>query len=403
MPTADTPIIILPAMFDANDERDYGSFRPKSQRDEVEKSIQNRFLDSTFGSARNDQAKQMTESNSQPEKPKDERRYSQEQFAILSQCSAEKDISKWNQWRKENPTTEVVLEGASLWRAYLKGANLEGANLQRAKLQGANLKGAKLQKAVLWEAELQGANLQEAYLQGAQLMRSHLQGAEFSGAKLEGADFSRAIVDGETLIWRCEVNRKTKFEGVSLDAARIYPEIKQLLEYNIRRMNWEEWYQWKDWYEHKPKEKRDKFSRIFLENTVKRFWWISNYGISSPRIIRVFFAFAVAFAVVYYLWGLKAPPGIIENLFEVRDAVGSVVAVPPWLVPLRALHFSVVIMTVGFTNMHANAHSFWAHIVVGLQMILGFVLLGALVTRFAVLFTAGGPAGKFAEEIKQKD
>jgi hypothetical protein len=55
-------------------------------------------------------------------------------------------------------------------------------------------------------------------------------------------------------------------------------------------------------------------------------------------------------------------------------------------------------MTVGFTNMYANAHSFWAHILVGLQMIWGFVLLGALVTRFAVLFTAGGPAGKFTDE-----
>jgi hypothetical protein len=33
-----------------------------------------------------------------------------------------------------------------------------------------------------------------------------------------------------------------------------------------------------------------------------------------------------------------------------------------------------------------------------LQVILGYVLLGALVTRFAVLFTAGGPAGRFADE-----
>jgi len=33
-----------------------------------------------------------------------------------------------------------------------------------------------------------------------------------------------------------------------------------------------------------------------------------------------------------------------------------------------------------------------------IQVILGYVLLGALVTRFAVLFTAGGPAGKFAKE-----
>jgi hypothetical protein len=34
-------------------------------------------------------------------------------------------------------------------------------------------------------------------------------------------------------------------------------------------------------------------------------------------------------------------------------------------------------------------------------MILGFVLLGALVTRFAVLFTAGGPAGRFADDKKK--
>ncbi|HNY78828.1 MAG: hypothetical protein RBS72_13860 [Sedimentisphaerales bacterium] len=33
-----------------------------------------------------------------------------------------------------------------------------------------------------------------------------------------------------------------------------------------------------------------------------------------------------------------------------------------------------------------------------LQAILGYVLLGALVTRFAVLFATGGPAGKFADE-----
>ena len=31
-------------------------------------------------------------------------------------------------------------------------------------------------------------------------------------------------------------------------------------------------------------------------------------------------------------------------------------------------------------------------------LIFGYVLLGALITRFAVLFTAGGPAGAFADE-----
>ena len=32
------------------------------------------------------------------------------------------------------------------------------------------------------------------------------------------------------------------------------------------------------------------------------------------------------------------------------------------------------------------------------QVLLGYVLLAALVTRFAVLFTAGGPAGDFSDE-----
>jgi hypothetical protein len=41
-------------------------------------------------------------------------------------------------------------------------------------------------------------------------------------------------------------------------------------------------------------------------------------------------------------------------------------------------------------------------VLLALQVFLGYVLLGALVTRFAVLFTAGGPAGTFARDRGQK-
>ena len=51
--------------------------------------------------------------------------------------------------------------------------------------------------------------------------------------------------------------------------------------------------------------------------------------------------------------------------------------------------------------MYANPQSIWGHILLTIQVILGYVLLGALVTRFAVLFTAGGPAGKFEDEKKE--
>jgi len=51
--------------------------------------------------------------------------------------------------------------------------------------------------------------------------------------------------------------------------------------------------------------------------------------------------------------------------------------------------------------MYARAQSICGHILLSLQVILGYVLLGALVTRFAVLFTAGGPAGEFTKKEKK--
>jgi len=108
---------------------------------------------------------------------------------------------------------------------------------------------------------------------------------------------------------------------------------------------------------------------------------------------------ALIFANLYYHWGNVAPPGIISNLFVDSESV----TVPEWLVPLRALYFSIVTMTtLGFGDMFANAQFFWGYFFLMVQVILGYTLLGALVTRFAILFQAGGPAGKFSKETKKK-
>jgi len=136
-----------------------------------------------------------------------------------------------------------------------------------------------------------------------------------------------------------------------------------------------------------------------------KFWQISDYGISTKQVIKTFFQWALIFAAVYLAWGLidyhlvglKDDPGIVSNLFVLE---GEQETVSPWLVPFRSVYFSVVTMTtLGFGDMYANAHSFGrglaGHILLSIQVILGYVLLGALITRFAVLFTAGGPAGTF--------
>jgi uncharacterized protein YjbI with pentapeptide repeats len=378
----------------------------------------------------------MGEENNKNQNENQPRRFNQQQYDMLKRCSEKKNMTEWNEWREENPSENIFLEGANLENTNLSNANLGDACLEGVSFFGAHLESAsfalsdlrdacfrkaRLKSAELWESCLRDANLMEAdledgnlchaYLEGADLRNSnlkhtdfnqaHLEGADirkanlknacFYGAHLEktdisytnlaGADFETAIVNGGTRVWKCKVDISTNFRAIGLENVCIDPGTKQLLEYNIRRMNWEEWY----------KEHR------ILKWPVRLFWCFSDYGISTWRIIGWFLGLALVFAAIYYLWGRMVPPGIVDYLFA--DGNGAKIAW--WLVPIRAIHFSVVIMTVGFTNMHANAHSFWAHILVSLQMILGFVLLGALITRFAVLFTAGGPAGKFADDNKK--
>jgi uncharacterized protein YjbI with pentapeptide repeats len=362
----------------------------------------------------------MHESESKNEKPKEERRFSQEQYDMLKRCSDKKDMTEWNEWREEHPDEEIWLQGRnfSKWylkgaflatdvtpgihkevhleKAFLPGAHLEGADLSFAHLEGANLHSAHLVDARLYNAYLQGAhlnrahmektNLRFAHLENANLWFAHLEEADLTGrAHLQGANFLAARVDHSTLIWKCEVNRYsqkaryTDFSAVSLDNASIDPGTKQLLEYNIRRKNWGDWYT----------------KHIFLRWPVRWFWSVSNYGLSTWRIIGWFLMLSLFFAAVYSNIACWYPQGIVSNL-KVEPHL------PLWhyfiLLLLRPIYFSVVTMTtLGFGDMYANALSIWGHLLLTIQVILGYVLLGALVTRFAVLFTAGGPAGKFSD------
>ena len=107
------------------------------------------------------------------------------------------------------------------------------------------------------------------------------------------------------------------------------------------------------------------------------------------------------FAAVYSNFACWYPHGIVSNLTVEPH-------LPLWhyfiLCILRPIYFSVVTMTtLGFGDMYANANSILGHLLLTIQVILGYVLLGALVTRFAVLFTAGGPAGRFANEKKKRN
>jgi hypothetical protein len=328
----------------------------------------------------------MGEENKKSQNESQPRRFDQQQYERLSRCSDKKDITEWNKSRENNKGADIFLEGAIFEKANLENADFFGAHLENAKFAWSNMKGVKLSMAnlkgaAIWSANLENALLDNAHLENTNFNHAYLKGACFNESYLQDSDFELAIVDGETSIWKCEVSRYTNFSGVGLDSIRIDPATKQLLECNIRRMNWEEWYK-----EH-PK----------LKWFFKTFWWISDYGLSEKRIVKVFLWLVFIFSTIYYLWGLISPTGIIDNLFVDRNGV----QVQCWIVPLRALYFSIITMTLGFSDMYAKAQSIWGHILIMLQAILGYVLLGALVTRFAIMFTAGGPAGRFANEKKK--
>ena len=326
------------------------------------------------------------------EQPKEERRFNQEQYDRLLECSKKgpEGIKEWNKWRVKNPHEEIWLQGAKLERANLQGANLQNANLQKALLLGTNLQAAKLEQAELQGAELHRANLKEAdlvdanlqeaklhnsNLQGANLVFANLHEAELGGAELQGAKLSGAIVNGSTSFLGCKIDENTDFRNTGLENMRIEAGTKTLLKYNIRRMNWE------DWYKEHPRWKW----------IVSGFWCISDYGISTKRIIGGFFGLALFFAGLYYILSVVSPPGVVNSLVEGKEG-----AVPGWLIPFRSIYFSIVTMTtLGFGDMHANCRSFLGHFLLTFQVLLGYVLLGAVVTRLAVLFTADGPAGSF--------
>jgi uncharacterized protein YjbI with pentapeptide repeats len=294
-----------------------------------------------------------------------------------------------NAYLEDAHLENTKLRAAHLENADLEGACLENANLRRAHLENTALKRGHLENANLTGANLKNANFRGGHLENAKLIMANLEGASFIGANLNGTDFSGVIVDGKTLIWRCKVDRKTNFEGVGLGSARIDPATRQLLEYNIRRMNWEKWYST----ENKSLPELCNLVIWLVKRLVRFFWAMSDYGMSTGRIIVCFLGFAFVFATAYRLW-----PNLVafNGKADIQDFQNF----------LHAFYFSVVTMTtLGFGDIAANPESWRGQVLLMVQVILGYVLLGALVTRFAVLFTAGGPARKFtpmSRETKKK-
>ncbi len=315
------------------------------------------------------------------------------------------EVKAWNKWREENPKVQPDLGGANLAEENLEEARLWGANLERVVFCQSNLRGAQFFQATLMEAKFIGVNLESAdftsanlegalfgqtNLQGAGFHRANLKGVEILRANLRGTRLRSAVVDGYTLIEECNLDRATDFTSVGLANVRMFPPgDRAYLERNIREISW------RKWNDGKPR---------LVRWGVQFFWYLSDYGASTKRLLLWFFIFAAFFAGLYAL-----PFEFVTDIRKAEVASRSV-EVPTWIVPIRAVYFSVVTMTtLGFGDIHAHPASALGHLLLTVQVLLGYFLLGALITRLAILFQSpgapsdhgGGGAEKRIQEVRE--
>ena len=166
------------------------------------------------------------------------KQFDESQYELLIKCSDKGDLAQWNEWRENNQTVSILLEGANFMGANLAGAdlwkaNLAGANLENVNLAGVDLCKANLKNTDLWNANLKGAELISANLAGADLRNVNLEGADLWKANLKGAKFIAAIVDRKTFIWGCDFDNQTVFTGKGLYLAKIEPRLKESLRINL--------------------------------------------------------------------------------------------------------------------------------------------------------------------------
>jgi len=292
----------------------------------------------------------------EPRMPEDREPTPDEWLALLKE-----GVDEFNRFRQEYPTriprfppraqlSEAGLDHVNLWQA-----QLESANLRAASLRGAYLRRAKLKQACLRRGLLEGVDLRAADLRNCDLRNARLQGALLNGADLAGSRLGEANLAGadlrevrglEKASLRCVlVDSATRFLGTNTAAIRRrYPVLARAVE-----------------------------DAQFIEDYRRQhqcfaFLWrvTCDYGRSWMR-----WAFwAALIAVLFGLVFTFLTPGSFE-LRQGREAT--------WF---TYFYFSIVTFTtLGFGDVVPT--NLWGEILLSLEVVLGYVMLGGLVSILA--------------------
>ena len=255
----------------------------------------------------------------------------------------------------------AILTGINFHKSRLQGANFthciahEGASFQEAQLHSADFGKANLYKANFKYCEFQGAKLNDAIL-----VSSNLHRADFSGkASLENADLREADLSGvalnETNITNVRYNRGTQCLGIRLADCHGSQMFRSFAQHQ-------------DFVE----ELKDKHPKLYWT------WQLfADCGRTPWRWLFWTAVFICVFALVYSSMG--------ASYFSMDDCSDSNKVLPSndfstWL------YFSVVTFTtLGFGDV--SPVKSWAEVVVVTEVLIGYAMLGGLISIFANLIT----------------
>ncbi len=253
---------------------------------------------------------------------------------------------------------ETVLDGAELLAADLSNANLEccsalKAGFGRCDLSGASLFSAKLDGSSLTGAKLENVDARAARLVGARIREANLDGADMTGAVLAGVDLCDTTVAG------------ANFHDTDMKGAQLH---------NVRGYDSASWV---------GADFRDVcFNGAYL---LRRFALDQNF-------LNEFRAESRGHAALYWVWWATSDCGrsfvrwalwtlLIAAIFA---GIFTQVEIDPgsYETALTPLYYSVVTLTtLGYGDVLPASSA--AQLVAMLEVILGYVMLGGLLSIFA--------------------
>jgi uncharacterized protein YjbI with pentapeptide repeats len=314
------------------------------------------------------------------------------QIAILSQGA-----DAWNKWREENPDVLIDLKNAKLMHLNLEKANLAKADLKTANLSFTNFKNANLafsnlESAIFSFANFEGANfsaahLENAYLEDAKLTSARLAGANLKNAKLANSNLKNAyLADAhlEGTILSAANFKNANLSSVTYDQ-KIMWKLIRATRFSLKKL-------WNHRYDilldttirckgvnaatcyGSQQFKLFLQDQDFLEEFLERkwgkkiffIWWLfADCGRSLGRWAGWSLVLALLFAFLFWFLG--------SNSFDTQHLKFNF---------LTMFYYSVVTFTtLGFGDIIPKTTT--AALFVTVEVILGYVMLGGLITIFA--------------------